>query len=102
MSLAQDIELDAFDLRIKDGDFAIHNGDITHVEHILLAHKGNYKQTPIIGIGIRDYVNSPATVFNVASFKRKVTAQMEFDGYQDVKIDTAGGLAQIKVDAIRK
>ncbi len=101
MANVQDIELSVFDLRVKSGDFCIADSDSTHIEQILLMGKGSLKHSPLTGIGIAKYINSPGTVTNIASFKSKVKAQLEFDGYEDVDVDVRNGISNIKIDAKR-
>ena len=101
MDSVKDIELDNFDLRIVNGVFMLSESDSTHIEHLLLLDKGNLKHSPITGIGIVKYLNSPNSVNNIASLKSKMKAQLEYDGYTDVKIDTTAGIENIKIDAKR-
>ncbi len=102
MSKAQDIELEDFDLKIENGDFVINESDAQHIENILLAHKGNWKQHPIVGVGLVNYKNAPITPKVIAAFKRKVKAQLEYDNFEDVEIVTSGGLQKVSINANRK
>jgi hypothetical protein len=53
-------------------------GNITHQTQalLLLAHKGEFKEYPTVGVGINDIVND--NDFDL--WKREITAQMEADG----------------------
>jgi len=101
MDNVKDIELDNFDLRIVNGDFMLHESDTTHIEHLLLLDKGNLKHSPITGVGIAKYINSPGTVNNIASFKSKLKAQLEYDGYSNIEIEVPIDFKNIKIDAKR-
>ena len=96
-----DIELINMDLHINNGDFVATESDGTHIEHILLLGKGNLKHSPITGVGLSRYLNSPDTVSNLATFKRKLIAQLEYDGFTNVTVDTSHGLADTKIAAKR-
>ena len=51
--MRQDILLDSNnDLQLYNGDFVIDNSDQQHVEHIVHAQKGEYKNYPITGFGV--------------------------------------------------
>jgi len=65
------------DLIIQGGDFKIGESDQQHIAHIILAQPGEYKQWPLIGFGIRNYVNGIID----ASAKRKLKLQLKSDGY---------------------
>lgn len=96
-----DIELEANDLRIKNGDFVLSDSDQQHIEDILLMAKGQLRHSPITGFGINKYLNSPGTVNNIAAFKRKLKAQLEYDGYSEITANVSNGIANIIVDAKR-
>ncbi|MGC8825230.1 MAG: hypothetical protein ACP5PZ_11680 [Bacteroidales bacterium] len=56
--MAQDILLnDNYDLLITHGDLTIGNSDMQHVEAILLAYPGEFKNSPLTGVGIGQYSN---------------------------------------------
>ncbi len=74
------------DLLIKDGDFVIGESDLQHIEHIIASQRGGYKQFPLIGVGINQYINSPID----GILRREIQLQLQADGY---------GLQQIKVDS---
>jgi hypothetical protein len=101
MDKVKDIELDSFDLRIKNGDFCVEESDSTHIEQLLLLNKGNLKQSPISGIGAFKYINAPLTANSVENFKQKCKIQLEYDGFVAVKVDMKNDLNNIKIDAKR-
>jgi hypothetical protein len=41
-----------------DGDFAIGDATLEHQKDLLYACKGEYKQNPMIGVGIYDFLNA--------------------------------------------
>lgn len=56
---------------------------------ILTAHKGDFKEYPLLGVGLTDIVND--NDFN--EWKREITAQLETDGQRITQLElTAKGL----------
>jgi hypothetical protein len=96
MSDRTDILLDEDnDLKIVNGDFVIGPSDMQHVEHILVAHPGEYKEHPQVGIGIERYLKSTGQQQNL---KREIRIQLAFDGYQNPDIELSENLKlKIKV-----
>ena len=90
MATAQDLQLipvtDALgnpvgdDLLIRNGDFVIGPSDEQHIQDILNAFPGWWKQFPNLGVGIFQYLNGPST--QQQTIKRSVTVQLESDGYR--------------------
>ena len=81
------IYTDERDLLIKDGDFAVGEADNQHIENILLAEKGEYKHRPLVGIGIRRYLNGPMDYDARRRWKRKIKLQLQYDGFRNIEID---------------
>lgn len=76
--MAQDIILDEnFDAVIFGGDWKVENSDQQHVEHLLLVDKGQLRQYPTAGVGIRRYIN--ASIDPVA-LKQIIRVELENDG----------------------
>lgn len=83
--MAKDILIDEI---FKDGDFNIGHSDEQHIEHILLAQKGDYKQHPLLGVGIIDYLNGPRTLKERLKIEKQIKVQLEYDKATDIKIST--------------
>lgn len=74
----------------EDGDIDLSTGDIQwcdtepataqHKRDILLASQGDYKESPLSGVGVVDYLNDDEDNL----FLRDIARQMQFDGI-DVK-----------------
>ena len=67
------------DLLIESGDFFVNDSDQQHVLLILNTYSGNWKQFPLIGVGIKIYLASSG---QQNTLKRDMTVQMNSDGYQ--------------------
>lgn len=95
MSNRTDILLDeAYDLKIENGDFLIGDSDMQHVDHILLAHPGEYKEYPQVGVGLSKYVK---TTGKEQSLKRSIRVQLNYDGYKNPRIKLSDNL-KLKVE----
>lgn len=88
------------DLIFLNGDIKIDESDTQHVEHILIADKGQFRQFPLIGVGIARYYNGS---INKQELKQSVKLQLESDGYnvRQIVVDTTDKL-KIDIDADRK
>lgn len=86
---------DQNDLVINNGDFLCENSDIQHVDHIITAQPGEYKETPQLGFGVILYLKTHTAE---TKFKRDLRVQLNFDGYENPKIDLTGGFTNLKIE----
>ena len=95
----------ATNILIKDNDFVYENGsmkvgfsDFQLFEAIIYSKKGEFKETPLLGVGIEDYLNSNVSeqeINNVISTALKtdgatikaILASQNTNGTFDIKID---------------
>ena len=76
--MAKDILLsDDFDLLIKDGDLAVGESGGQNIKLVLLSHKGNWKQTPWLGVGLDGFLLEDATNTEI---KQEIRKQLRADG----------------------
>tara|TARA_R110000822_G_scaffold51872_16_gene134748 strand:+ start:53 stop:355 length:303 start_codon:yes stop_codon:yes gene_type:complete len=87
-----------YNLGITNGDFIIGESDQQHIQTILHAKAGQFYETPMIGVGIIDHLNSGVTVTRI---KNVITKHLNVDNF-DVKSISVGDDFTIGVDAIRK
>lgn len=75
LRLIQD-ESGAVDLELADGGMAV--GDVTEQNQYLLltTHAGEWKEYPLVGVGIGDMVND----HDLAGWKRAIAEALEADG----------------------
>lgn len=83
------------DLLIENGDFVMGDSDIQHIDHIITAQPGEYKETPQLGFGVINYLKSNTTK---TKFKRDLRVQLNFDGYESPNIDLEEGFKNLKVE----
>lgn len=94
--MRKDILLDETgDLKCHNGDFDIGQSDQQHIEHILEAQKGEYKEFPLVGFGIINYLKKSERI--QSDFKRDLKIQLEHDGYQNPNIDLSEGFEKLKI-----
>ena len=88
------------DLIIVNGDVKIDESDTQHVDHIVVADKGQFRQFPLIGVGILRMVNGSP---NPQELKQQIKLQLESDGYnvRQITIDP-NDMLSINIDAERK
>jgi len=64
------------DLSIENGDFKIGESDNRHQEHILRAEKGEYKESPEVGVGISQMLSDDRYDEMMIEMKK----QLQYDG----------------------
>lgn len=82
--MIKDISIDdSGDLIFSDGDFAVRASDEQHVVLIVNTSIGSWKQYPLVGVGLRQYLGSSG---QIQTIKRNISLQLESDGYSDVAV----------------
>lgn len=73
-----DIQLtDEYDLVFKKGDLAVSESSERHIEHLLIAAQGEYKESPLTGSDIQKAKHGKID----RMLDRHVRVQMEADGF---------------------
>lgn len=82
------------DIKISDATFdvAIENGDFVsdfeateqHLQFLLIASKGEWREVPQAGVGIIDYLNSKNNT--TAQLKREIQVQADLDSFNPTEI----------------
>lgn len=88
----KDIIIQDGDIKIEKGDFLVDESQAQHIEHLLLATPGTYKQTPSIGIGIRRALNSPLR----PELRRRIRLGLQADNIRIRKVIFDGDKITIK------
>jgi len=77
------------DLLISNGDLAIGESDMQHVQDLLLAFPGHYKNSPLSGVGLPAYQHGIMD----KTIERTIKVALEADGAIDKEIKlTENGL----------
>lgn len=86
-----------FDLVISGGDFAKTNSESQHVECVLIASKGAYKNEPLTGVHAAKWLKAPDTQPQRQRLSREISLQLERDGAKSAQVKvTFGGQLEIK------
>lgn len=78
------IEEATFDLNIVNGDFSSIESTEQHLQFLLLASKGEWREIPQAGIGIIDYLNTKNNT--TSQLKREIQVQSDLDGFRPSEI----------------
>ena len=91
-----DLESNTEDLVINDttGDFTVRASDQAHIEDLIYANKGDYKQFPLRGAGVERYLNASG---GKQSAKRVIITELEADNYRKIRVIIDGD--DITIDA---
>ncbi len=79
------------DLNFKDGDFFTDDATLRHQEHIIMANKGEFKESPEIGVGIIDALNSENPKEVLSNIKRNFM-------YDGMEVKTLGLTSEGKIE----
>tara|TARA_R110000787_G_C13300324_1_gene434430 strand:+ start:29 stop:328 length:300 start_codon:yes stop_codon:yes gene_type:complete len=82
----QDLDSTRSDLVINalTGDFQIGDSDQAHIEHILDAHKGDFKEFPLLGIASVNFLTGPG---GDQSVKREIINGLKADNYGSIVVN---------------
>lgn len=84
------------DLLIVDHDFALQEADQQNLQHLLLSQKGSYKEFPILGVGIKKFINSPDATSRLR-LENEIDKQLTYDNFY-VKTLDVNDLQNIRID----
>lgn len=83
------------DLQLKDGDLHIQNGDVSIAESdrqnaslIIGSQAGSWKEHPIIGVGVDDWLCEETLEDDVI---RAIKEQLDLDDYYDARVKIVNG-----------
>jgi len=80
------------DLACKDGDFVLGDSTLQHQGDLLDAGEGEYKQSPTVGVALRDFLNDE----DPTEMLRKIRMQFTRDG---LNISELSSGSQLKIRA---
>ena len=100
MAEVKDLSIVDDDFEFANGDFRVLDSDQQHVEHIIKADKGHFRQFPLIGVGIDKKQHGNLTV---QALKQDIKLQLRSDNYavRQVILDEVGQEFNISIDAKR-
>ncbi len=89
---------DTMDLIIVNGDFKKGDATLKHQKTLLLAEKGSFKQSPTVGVAIRDFILEDSSG---DEFQGVVQGEFENDGMK-INALVINSFSDINVDASYK
>lgn len=72
----KDIKISNGDIEFVNGDFAIIDSDLQHQQLIIQSSKGEWKESPEVGVGIIDYLADDRPEALLIEIKK----QLQYDG----------------------
>lgn len=84
------------DLQFENGDLKMGEASQQNIGHILVAQKGAYKEHPLLGIGIENFIKGN-TAINRLRLEAEIEKQLTHDNF-NVKIIDASNLENINID----
>ena len=88
----QDFLLDAGgDLLVQGGDLLIGASGTQEIRALLASYRGNWRQTPYVGVGIADELLDDG---NLTALQQDIISQLTLDGFINPRVvwDAAGNL----------
>lgn len=75
-------------LQIRNGDFVMGEATEQHQRRLLMAHKGEYKQHPLSGVGLSNFIDDE----NPDDMIREIRTQLVQDGMtvNTIKVTSTG------------
>lgn len=95
MSLQDYLHEDAHELRIKNGDFVLGKSHKQALGLILSSHKGDWRQSPWVGVNLREWINDEGSV---TALKHIIQSQLEIDGAQVNQLEIVRGKIYLDAD----
>ncbi len=85
MAKPTDILLDdSMDVQAFAGDFVVGDATLQHQQLLLLSEKGEWKQSPEVGVGIMSYLLDDVTIHEM---HQEIQKQFSLDGMRVRKIE---------------
>ena len=94
--ISQDLQLDDIgDILLTNGDYVIGESDMQHIEDILDAYPGEYRNAPLLGVYLQRGINGLID----GSLRRDINLNLTSDNYTVKKIDITA--TNLNIDAER-
>lgn len=76
----------------NNGDFKVGYSDDTHIQDHLISAEGEWKNDPLVGVGIIRYLSSPAGPLVYNDAERKIRVKLLYDNMT---------ITRLKVDSLK-
>lgn len=77
------------ELKVTNGDLAVEDSGQQHVEMLLISNKGDWKNSPLTGVGITSYMNAPESPSQRRRLDKEIRLQLRFDGIPFAKVEVS-------------
>lgn len=95
--ISEDLQLDEIgDILLKDGDYVMGESDMQHIEDILDAYPGEYRNAPLLGVYLQRGING---LMN-GSIRRDININLQADNYLVKKVEITD--SNLNIDAERQ
>lgn len=84
-----------FDIELKDGDFVLDKSTEQHLSLLLLSEKGEWREFPWLGVGIRNMLLDDAQPLLL---KKEIRKQVQLDGAILTKLRLKQGEVELEAD----
>ncbi len=86
------------DAVIRNGDFETEeNTDYQHIRHILIGEMGEFRNAPLMGVGLRRWLKSAG---NRDVLTRRAKLHLEIDGYRVDKLEFGDNESKVVAERI--
>jgi hypothetical protein len=89
-----------YDLATAGGDVVLAEADEQHHALLLLTNPGEWRQSPLTGVGLLRWLAGPMDERRRAELQRLITIQLQRDGYQVATVQVAAD-STLQLDAYR-
>ena len=88
------------EMQVESGDFEIIQSDGQHVQYILQAGKGQFISSPLLGVDIQKFINSPTST---RELRQTIITELKRDNYKINNLETIGTIDAIgtNIDATK-
>jgi hypothetical protein len=88
------------DVLIENGDFVIGASDYVHIKDILIANPGIIKESPIVGLNAKSWLNKRIDGYELQKIRQNLTLALRQDGYVNINIVDLPSMV-IKADRLK-
>ena len=83
------------------GDYKVGPSDGMHIKDILMTNKGEWTQSPLVGVGAQNWLDASFTLANKDKLKKEILKQLKYDGFANIKVNMKS-FAEFEIDAERE
>lgn len=87
------------ELLVKNSELVIDDATQQHVNHIIIAQKGEFKETPSLGFGIDNWWKRGGDAETIQrDFKNSLEKELRSVGYKNAKVTVGDTILNFEVD----